>query len=262
MKRRFVTLDVFTTEPHAGNPLAVVLDADGLDTAAMQAIAREFNLSETVFVAPPADAGPPRRDPHLHARPRIALRRPSDRRNRRPAGAARRRGGQGRRMSSCWRRRSGSCPAPSPCSGARAGHAVFTLAAPAGARSSSPAALAADRRRRSGSTSARSASTRHVPSVFSAGVAFTFVPVASLEAMERVTPRHEPVVAGDEAGRPAQRLRLLPADPRCRPSLPCPDVRARAWGSAEDPATGSARRGLRRRDHALRPARRWRAPAS
>ena len=55
MSRRFVTLDVFTTRPHAGNPLAVVLDSEGLDSAAMQAIAREFNLSETVFVAPPAD---------------------------------------------------------------------------------------------------------------------------------------------------------------------------------------------------------------
>ena len=55
MSRRFVTLDVFTTRPHAGNPLAVVLDSEGLDSAAMQAIAREFNLSETVFVAPPAN---------------------------------------------------------------------------------------------------------------------------------------------------------------------------------------------------------------
>ena len=44
MPRRFVTLDVFTGERFAGNPLAVVLDAEGLDTAAMQAIAREFNL--------------------------------------------------------------------------------------------------------------------------------------------------------------------------------------------------------------------------
>ncbi|CAN7386606.1 PhzF family phenazine biosynthesis protein [Bosea sp. LjRoot90] len=55
MSRRFVTLDVFTTRPHAGNPLAVVLDSGGLDTAAMQTIAREFNLSETVFVAAPAN---------------------------------------------------------------------------------------------------------------------------------------------------------------------------------------------------------------
>ncbi|MCJ2113342.1 PhzF family phenazine biosynthesis protein [Methylobacterium sp. E-025] len=53
MPRRFVTLDVFTTQALAGNPLAVVLEADGLDDGAMQAIAREFNLSETVFVMPP-----------------------------------------------------------------------------------------------------------------------------------------------------------------------------------------------------------------
>ncbi len=52
MARRFFTLDVFAREPLAGNPLAVVIDADGLDDARMQAIAREFNLSETVFVLP------------------------------------------------------------------------------------------------------------------------------------------------------------------------------------------------------------------
>lgn len=50
MKRRYVVLDVFTSRPLEGNPLAVVLDADDLDTAQMQRIAREFNLSETVFV--------------------------------------------------------------------------------------------------------------------------------------------------------------------------------------------------------------------
>ncbi len=56
MARRFVTLDVFTEQRLAGNPLAVVLDAEGLDAAAMQAIAREFNLSETVFVLAPMQA--------------------------------------------------------------------------------------------------------------------------------------------------------------------------------------------------------------
>ena len=53
MARRFYTLDVFADRALAGNPLAVVLDSDGLDAAAMQAIAREFNLSETVFVFEP-----------------------------------------------------------------------------------------------------------------------------------------------------------------------------------------------------------------
>jgi trans-2,3-dihydro-3-hydroxyanthranilate isomerase len=56
MKRRFVTLDVFTDRRFAGNPLAVVLQTEGLDSAAMQTISREFNLSETVFVLPPENA--------------------------------------------------------------------------------------------------------------------------------------------------------------------------------------------------------------
>ncbi len=47
---KFHTLDVFTDRRFTGNPLAVVLDADGLADEQMQAIAREFNLSETVFV--------------------------------------------------------------------------------------------------------------------------------------------------------------------------------------------------------------------
>jgi trans-2,3-dihydro-3-hydroxyanthranilate isomerase len=56
VNRRFVTLDVFTATRFAGNPLAIVLDTDGLDSAAMQKIAREFNLSETAFILPPKDS--------------------------------------------------------------------------------------------------------------------------------------------------------------------------------------------------------------
>ena len=53
MRRAFYTLDVFTDAPLAGNPLAVVIDSEGLDDARMQKIAREFNLAETVFVFEP-----------------------------------------------------------------------------------------------------------------------------------------------------------------------------------------------------------------
>jgi len=56
MRRHYFTLDVFTTQRFAGNPLAVVLEAGGLDAAAMQTVAREFNLPETVFVMPEHDA--------------------------------------------------------------------------------------------------------------------------------------------------------------------------------------------------------------
>ena len=50
MPRRYVQLDVFASRPGAGNPLAVVLDAEGLDDAAMQAIAKWTRLPETTFV--------------------------------------------------------------------------------------------------------------------------------------------------------------------------------------------------------------------
>lgn len=56
MPRRYVQLDVFASRPGAGNPLAVVLDAEGLDDATMQAIARWTRLPETTFVFPPASA--------------------------------------------------------------------------------------------------------------------------------------------------------------------------------------------------------------
>ncbi|MBP1850927.1 PhzF family phenazine biosynthesis protein [Rhizobium halophytocola] len=52
MAREYSIYDVFTERRLAGNPLAVIHDCDGLDEAAMQAIARELNLSETVFVLP------------------------------------------------------------------------------------------------------------------------------------------------------------------------------------------------------------------
>lgn len=53
---RYLHLDVFTRDRFAGNQLAVFLDARGLDTALMQAIAREMAFSESTFVLPPSDA--------------------------------------------------------------------------------------------------------------------------------------------------------------------------------------------------------------
>ncbi|MBN7137523.1 phenazine biosynthesis protein PhzF family [Lysobacter enzymogenes] len=56
-QRRYLQLDVFADRPGAGNPLAVVLDAEGLDDAAMQAIARWTRLPETTFVFAPTQPG-------------------------------------------------------------------------------------------------------------------------------------------------------------------------------------------------------------
>lgn len=55
MPRPFRQVDVFTTTAYRGNPVAVVLDGDGLDDEAMQRFAHWTNLSETTFVSPPTD---------------------------------------------------------------------------------------------------------------------------------------------------------------------------------------------------------------
>ena len=55
MQRRYATTDVFTDRMFGGNPLAVVLDAEGLSSGQMQSMALEFNYSETTFVLPPDD---------------------------------------------------------------------------------------------------------------------------------------------------------------------------------------------------------------
>src|SRR5262245_51966431 len=58
---RYYILDVFTKKKFRGNPLAVVLDADDIPDATMQAIASEFNLSETTFILKPSSAKAERR---------------------------------------------------------------------------------------------------------------------------------------------------------------------------------------------------------
>lgn len=57
MSRDFKIVDVFSSTPLKGNPVAVVLDAEGLNTTQMQAIAGWTNLSETTFLLPPTQPG-------------------------------------------------------------------------------------------------------------------------------------------------------------------------------------------------------------
>src|SRR3954454_25127798 len=57
MKYRYATLDVFTNRRFAGNPLAVVFNADGIESATMQAVAGEANYPETGFVLKPEAPG-------------------------------------------------------------------------------------------------------------------------------------------------------------------------------------------------------------
>lgn len=62
--RPFKQIDVFTSIPYVGNPVAVVLDGEGLSLEEMQRYARWTNLSETTFVLPP-------KNPQAHYRVRI-----------------------------------------------------------------------------------------------------------------------------------------------------------------------------------------------
>jgi PhzF family phenazine biosynthesis protein len=73
MIRPFSQVDVFTSTPYLGNPVAVVLDGDGLTTGQMQRFANWTNLSETTFVLPPSELGDPGGPGHPGADYRVRI---------------------------------------------------------------------------------------------------------------------------------------------------------------------------------------------
>ncbi len=235
MKRRFVTLDVFTTRRHAGNPLAVVLQSEGLDTEAMQAIAREFNLSETVFVLPPDKPGhrasiriftpggelPFAGHPTVGTAVWLAL---SDEAEGRSADML------------VLEEKVGLVSCAVEVKGSHAGHAVFTLPR-LPERVEQPVADA-QLAEALGLDPADLGFGAHRPSAFSAGVAYTIVPVASREVVARAR------VAGAFE-------RVMDATPNGNAFVYCRETaevghnyHARMFwpgaGVVEDPATGSA----------------------
>ncbi|POR57055.1 PhzF family phenazine biosynthesis protein [Bosea psychrotolerans] len=236
MKRRFVTLDVFTTQAQAGNPLAVVLDSDGLDTEAMQAITREFNLSETVFVAPP-----------MQPRHRAALRIFTPGRELPFAGhptvgtavlLALRDAVEGKGADLLvLEEKAGLVPCAVSVDGPRSGHAVFTmprLPQEIEAASSNTALAAV-----LGLDECEIGFGPHRAAVFSAGVPFTFVPLAGLDAIGRVK---LDLSRWDAAMKPAEHPNAFVY---CRQTVETGHhYHARMFwpgaGIAEDPATGGA----------------------
>jgi trans-2,3-dihydro-3-hydroxyanthranilate isomerase len=234
MPRRFYTLDVFASRPLAGNPLAVVLDAEGLDDKAMQAIASEFNLSETVFVSEPRNpvntaavriftpsrelpfAGHPTvgtatllahlRAPDLLAAQdlRVVLEEKID------------------DVVCVARHRRGEAMA-----------AYFTVPRlPEGFGEAPPADELAERL---GIEAADIGFRNHVPSVYGVGAPHIFVPVARQEAMARANPLKTPWGAD---GGPSVYL-YGPETAEAGSSYHA-RMFAGGWGIAEDPATGSA----------------------
>jgi trans-2,3-dihydro-3-hydroxyanthranilate isomerase len=234
MRRKFFTLDVFTDRRFAGNPLAVVIESQSLDTAVMQAVAREFNHPETVFVQPPDD-------PKNRAKLRIFT----------PAAElpfaghptvgtavllARLDGGTNAR-DFVVEEKIGLVPCHAQPQSADAGRAQFrvpSLPAPADRAPHLEDAAAA--------LSLQPADIgfgAHRPSRWSAGVPFTFIPLRGLDAMGRAHPN------------PAQFERVLGIGGPGKAYLFCEECADKAndfhvrmfapgMGIPEDPATGSA----------------------
>jgi trans-2,3-dihydro-3-hydroxyanthranilate isomerase len=233
MSLPFATYDVFTDTRFSGNPLAVVFEADGVSDAQMQAIAREFNLSETIFVRTPADARheasvrifTPGKELPFAGHPTIGC----------AIALAEKRHGRGENKDVLLVLEEQIGPVRCGVKIAREGasFAEFTaprLSTPAGDDPSIDATAEA-----LGLSPADIGFEAHTPSLFSAGVPFAMIPVASLEALARVKPAPD-------------LTRLLGVGDiyvytRSEPSAPHA-FRARMFapemGIVEDPATGGA----------------------
>lgn len=235
MSRRFVTLDVFTREKLAGNGLAVVLDSDGLDDVRMQAIAREFNLSETVFLLPPEEERhrarlrifTPGRELPFAGHPTVGtavLLGLEDG------------GGATGSMAFGLEEKIGVVPCVVEAEGEGAGYARFRVPRLpevwGEGRDAAEAAWAL------GIDPGEIGFGRHRPSRHSAGVAFDFVPVATLDAIRRARPSAEAfakVFGGDHQSVFVYAQQTTHAGHHFRARMFAP-----SFGIAEDPATGSA----------------------
>ncbi|MDP8919103.1 MAG: PhzF family phenazine biosynthesis protein [Pseudomonadota bacterium] len=236
MARRFVTLDVFTAERFTGNPLAVVLDAEGLDTAAMQTIAKEFNLSETVFVFPPSEPRQradiriftPARELPFAGHPTVGTA---------VLLALLDQDGQPGAAAFGLKEQVGIVPCAVEVQDEMSGSARFRL--PRLPFTWGEGKESADCAWAVGLDPTEVGFERHVPSRHSAGVAYDLVPVASLEALAKSKPQGEAFdkVFGDSDHPAAYVYARTPHESALR-------FRARMFGPgmgiAEDPATGSA----------------------
>lgn len=234
MRRRFVTLDVFTDKRFTGNPLAVVLDSDGLDTTTMQTIAREFGHPETVFVLPPESKAnrarlrifTPATELQFAGHPTVGA----------AVALARLDGGSGARKF-VVEEGIGPVHCDVASIGTDPGRARFVVPRlPVTAGVASDAASIA---RALGLETADIGFDGLEPSRWSAGNSFTFVPLRSIAAASRAKP--DPAHFETALGGGARAMAYL----FCRETAEAAhDFHARmfapAFGVAEDPATGSA----------------------
>lgn len=230
----YATYDVFTDTPFAGNPLAVVFDADGLSDARMQTIAREFNLSETIFVraaeyaqhAASVRIFTPTKELPFAGHPTIGCAIALAERNRN--------GDNARDLLLVLEERVGPVRCGVKLAADGASFAEFTapkISQQAGADPSLEVAAKA-----LGLSASDIGFDKHVPSLFSAGVPFAMVPVASLDALGRaqlVDAKSSLTLGATEV------FVYTRAEPNAAHSF-----RARMFapeiGIVEDPATGGA----------------------
>ena len=236
MRRKYYVLDVFTDQALGGNPLAAVIDCDELDSEAMQKIAGEFNLSETIFIFSPNDPVntaalrifTPQKELPFAGHPTVggailvaelraaSLLRVQDLRVviEEPIGTitciVSHRPGQARRAYFTL---------PKLPSRIAPGPDKDRIAAALGL---GPDAIGFD---------------RHVPSVYSAGLHFTYVPIANRAAIAQAKPRLDLFETAFGPGMPVYAYTRETEDPQH-------DFHARmfapGFGVSEDPATGSA----------------------
>ncbi len=235
MKRRFQTLDVFTETALAGNPLAVVLDAEGLDDARMQAVAAEFNLSETVFVFEPRNAinsarvriFTPKRElpfaghPTVGAAALIAHQRAADLLS-------------AQDLRIVLEERIGDVVCVARKRKGQALAAYFELPKlPERLKGDPPST--ADIAASLGLEPQDIGFDGHEPSLYSAGAPFLFIPIRSLDAIGRAAPGTLPWATKDG---PA--TFVYTRETERKGSAYHARMFAGAWGVGEDPATGSA----------------------
>ncbi len=236
MARDYTILDVFTDTALAGNPLAVVHDGAGLDGAAMQAIAGEFNLSETVFVLPADDPAyraslrifTPKRELPFAGHPTVGT----------AILLARRDGlGDGETVEFVLEENIGSVACKVSRTGQRH-HCEFVL--PALPKSVDGRPDPAKAARALGLAAGDIGLPGHEGAAWDAGVPFPVVPVATLDAMGRIALDSAALAEcmGD-VGLPAE---IYVYTNECERDGAHYHARmfAPAFGIAEDPATGAA----------------------
>ncbi|MGA7994545.1 MAG: PhzF family phenazine biosynthesis protein [Bradyrhizobium sp.] len=235
MQRRYITVDVFTDRAFGGNPLAVVLDAGGLSTAQMQAIATEFNYSETTFVLPPRDAANDaqvriftvNREIPFAGHPNVGTACVLASRAATPPARLKFEEGAGLVPVEILQQSGKVAGAELTAPQGLSKHSEFSAEQAAGCLSLSPANIRTD---------------RHPPRIFSVGLPFLMVEVASREALRRARPD----AAAFAAAFPRDDSDAVYFYTRDVPPAEQPlDLQARMFhpgssGLSEDPATGSA----------------------